>query len=187
MKSPRIRAIVSIALALAVVLIGWSQVWFSIVVDGTTIDIPGASASGAVLALTLAGAALTAAIALVGPKLRIAFAILLIAAGVVITVISIAVIADPAPVFASVIAADTGLGGDAAIDSIESAQASAWPILCAIGGVAAAIFGFVVARTSRRWPAVGRRYERSAKGSTDSAVDRWDALSEGEDPTADDR
>lgn len=187
MKSPRIRAVVSIALALAVVLIGWSQVWFTIAVDGGAIDVSGAAAAGAVLALTLAGAALTAAIALVGPKLRVAFGVLLLLAGVGITVISIAIIADPSSVFASVLATETGLTGTAAIESIEGVERTVWPIFCALGGAAAAVFGFVVVRTSSWWPAVGRRYERRSKGASDSAVDRWDALSEGEDPTADDR
>jgi uncharacterized membrane protein (TIGR02234 family) len=187
MKSPRTRAIVSIGIALAVVLIAWSQVWFTLTTGSEAIEIRGPQASGAILALALACLAVTAAIALAGRRLRVVLAIVLVLAGAGIAVVSVWLISSPSGIFGAVISQESGLTGVEALDSIEQAGFTAWPFVAAIGGAAAALFGFVIATRSRDWTATGRRYEQGARRAGDTAVDQWDALSEGEDPTVSDR
>ena len=44
--------------------------------------------------------------------------------------------------------------------------------------------GLAVAVTSRAWPASGAKYSRTRAETADgTAIDDWDALSEGDDPT----
>ncbi|MGY1738742.1 Trp biosynthesis-associated membrane protein [Geodermatophilus sp. SYSU D00684] len=74
--------------------------------------------------------------------------------------------------------------------------AAAWPVLCLGAAVVAVAAGVLVAVRGRRWPAMGRRYERApgaaaapaparARTAEDWALDAWRALDRGDDPTAD--
>lgn len=69
----------------------------------------------------------------------------------------------------------------------ESAQLTAWPALCALGGALVAAAGLLVAIRGRRWASLGRRYEPPAARADAPAPaerDLWEALDRGEDPTA---
>ena len=64
----------------------------------------------------------------------------------------------------------------------------AWPVVTLVAGVLALAVGLVTAVRGRRWPAMGRRYERTAatarpRTDEDRAQDAWKALDRGEDPT----
>jgi uncharacterized membrane protein (TIGR02234 family) len=76
--------------------------------------------------------------------------------------------------------------------------AAAWPVLVVVAAVVAVAAGVLVAVRGRRWPAMGRRYERTggaapasaaaparARTDEDRAVDAWKALDRGDDPTED--
>ncbi|MGK5672217.1 Trp biosynthesis-associated membrane protein [Micromonospora sp. URMC 106] len=91
------------------------------------------------------------------------------------------------------VAAGGGYGLVAAFDGELSRQ---WPALCLVGGVLAVAGGLLTALRGRRWPAMGARYERPARGAgapvardADGRVtgrrttEAWDALDRGEDPT----
>lgn len=75
--------------------------------------------------------------------------------------------------------------------SVES-RAWVWPVLTAAGGLVVAAAGVVAAILSVRWPGMSSRYERGAghegtAGATrvkDADRAMWDAIDEGEDPTA---
>lgn len=95
-------------------------------------------------------------------------------------------------VVAGVPADDVGGGtGDATVDGVL-----AWPVLAAVAGVLGVAVGLLVALRGRRWPAMGRRYERGVGGTAPAAAARapvsdedraqaaWKALDRGEDPTA---
>jgi len=68
-----------------------------------------------------------------------------------------------------------------------------WPVLCALGGVGAAVAGAVTAVRGATWPVMGARYERGgstaagvpARGGVGDTAAVWDALDRGEDPTVD--
>jgi uncharacterized membrane protein (TIGR02234 family) len=63
--------------------------------------------------------------------------------------------------------------------------ATGWPWLVLAGGVLAVLVGVLTVLRSRRWPAMGRRYEagRGPSRSRPSEASMWDRLDEGDDPT----
>jgi uncharacterized membrane protein (TIGR02234 family) len=76
--------------------------------------------------------------------------------------------------------------------------AAAWPVLVVVAAVVAVAAGLLVAVRGRRWPAMGRRYERGpgagqaqaraperTRTDEDRALDAWRALDRGDDPTDD--
>lgn len=64
-----------------------------------------------------------------------------------------------------------------------------WPVLCAVGGLLAAVGGVLVVLRGRDWPGIGPRYDGAARGgaaralAADGTAAVWDALDRGEDPT----
>ncbi|MDM4719935.1 Trp biosynthesis-associated membrane protein [Micromonospora sp. WMMA1363] len=91
------------------------------------------------------------------------------------------------------VAAGGGYGSLAGFDGVVSRQ---WPLLCLVGGLLAMAGGLLTALRARRWPAMGARYERSARSvaaprswggqvTGRRTTEAWDALDRGEDPTAD--
>ncbi len=89
--------------------------------------------------------------------------------------------------------ADTGTAAPGERRTAE--LAGAWPVLCLLAAVVAVAAGVLVLARGRRWPGMGRRYERTpgvaapapARPRTDEdrALDAWRALDRGEDPTDD--
>jgi uncharacterized membrane protein (TIGR02234 family) len=79
---------------------------------------------------------------------------------------------------------------------VTTAVHPAWPVLAALAGLVGVAAGLLTVLRGRRWPGMGRRYERpggtdpteTAPGRPRSAEDRavaaWRALDRGEDPTA---
>jgi uncharacterized membrane protein (TIGR02234 family) len=72
--------------------------------------------------------------------------------------------------------------------------AAAWPVLVVVAALVALAAGLLVAVRGRRWPGMGRRYERTpgaaaaparARTDEDRALDAWRALDRGDDPTDD--
>jgi uncharacterized membrane protein (TIGR02234 family) len=75
--------------------------------------------------------------------------------------------------------------------------APTWPVVAVVGGVLGIVAGLLAVLRGRRWPAMGRRYERPdgtapdatrpARTLTDEqrAQSAWTALDQGRDPTSD--
>lgn len=68
----------------------------------------------------------------------------------------------------------------------------AWPVLTIVAGVLGAAAGLLVVMRGRRWPGMGRKYEREGalpvsasppRTDDDRAQAAWRALDRGEDPT----
>ncbi|MEU2610866.1 Trp biosynthesis-associated membrane protein [Micromonospora sp. NPDC007271] len=85
------------------------------------------------------------------------------------------------------VAAGGGYGLTAAVGGGVGRQ---WPALVLVGGLFAAAGGVFTALRGDGWPAMGARYERSARPADTGrpAVERgtrdaWEALDRGEDPT----
>ena len=76
-----------------------------------------------------------------------------------------------------------GLGIDSATLGGVRATWSGWPVTALVSALAAAICGVAVLLTARRWPVAQRRFERTALADA-SPSSTWDALSDGDDPTA---
>lgn len=190
MTSRRLRllAIVAPLAAAALGLLAWTQVW--VVLDlggGLTVDARGETAANTVPALALALLALTAALALVGRTPRILLGIVQLGLGVGIIAASAAVLADPVGRGGPAVTGVTGVDGDAGIAALVVASSvSGWVTLALVAGALAALSGVVTAVTAHRWPERVRRYD-TPDGSGASRADRlgdWDALSDGDDPTA---
>ena len=76
------------------------------------------------------------------------------------------------------------------------AVTAGWPLLCAVGGLAAGAAGIFAVIRGGRWQSMGARYERTRRPAgtapataTDTAkagseTELWNALDRGEDPTA---
>ena len=76
---------------------------------------------------------------------------------------------------------------------LDATLSPGWPLVAVVAGVMALFSGALVVLRGRRWPAMGRRYERPGgspaapvREPTDEerATAAWRALDRGEDPTA---
>ncbi|MEE2815343.1 MAG: Trp biosynthesis-associated membrane protein, partial [Actinomycetota bacterium] len=83
----------------------------------------------------------------------------------------------------------TGLGGEVSLrEVVGPGTATPGPVIALLCWVVVGLASLFVLVTARRWPAGGRRY-RSTTGSAHrssgplDAVDSWDELSHGTDPT----
>ncbi|MGY1916324.1 Trp biosynthesis-associated membrane protein [Blastococcus sp. SYSU DS0973] len=80
-----------------------------------------------------------------------------------------------------------GVGGTSVTGTTVDV-AVGWPVLAGVAGVLAVAVGLLAALRGGTWPAMGRRYERTAGAATarsteERADDVWKALDRGEDPT----
>ncbi|AMB58371.1 Trp biosynthesis-associated membrane protein [Microterricola viridarii] len=179
-------------LSAVLALIAWTQTWVVAHVEGLTVSVDGAAAAPALSALALAGLALGGALAIAGPVFRIVLGLLEVLLGVAVVIASSAAIINPAAAAISNVTTLTGIAGDTAVLAlISDAGITAWPWLGVLAGVLFAAAGVGVLVTSRRWPGPGRKYQavrlEHADGAPlsakDAAIDNWDELSRGSDPT----
>ena len=192
LRRGRSTAVIAFLLAGAVGIISSTQTWLSVIrADaGEPILVPGADALALLAPMSLAVLALGAALALVGRVLRYIFATLALLGGALLTWWT-AEIAFTAPVsaVAATVTETTGLaGGTAVTDLVASITPTVWPVLALIGWVllvAASVFTLL---TANRWKSAGKRFRTDAathgasEGPVD-AIDSWDDLSRGTDPT----
>jgi len=159
--------------------------------------ISGTDAAPALTALSLAGLALALALAIAGRVARVVVGALGVVVGVCLLLSAAGDPARSAGVRDAVSQA-TGISGDASVYAlIRDVEASAWPVLALVGGIVVALGSIAALVTGRLWPGGSRRYDavrfeaREAKASArarevrpgDAAVDDWDELTRGEDPT----
>ncbi|MGN6273375.1 MAG: Trp biosynthesis-associated membrane protein [Protaetiibacter sp.] len=192
------------ALLAALVFLAWSQPWFTLELAATSGDpeplvVRGDVAASALAPLALAVLAIVAALALAGTVFRIVFGVLEALLGACVIAVTAVSLGDPSGASAHAITEVTGISGsDSVGELVVSAAVSPWPTVAIIIGVLILGAGGLVAVTAPRWPASGRRYTRTRTSDADpgrntaSPSDRpspdpvaeWDALSDGDDPTA---
>lgn len=181
-------------LAAAVVLGAWTQDWFSITIDtGQVLPVPGSVAAPALTALALSELVLLGAIAIAGPFFRIVLAIIEVFVGIAIGFSALVAILDPVSASSSTISSATGVAGDKSIAALVTAQsATAWPWIALVGGVLVILLAIAMVVTARSWPgSSSRKYQATRMAPAENtsaprqrtAVDDWDALSGGDDPT----
>jgi uncharacterized membrane protein (TIGR02234 family) len=200
MKLP---AILGLLAGSGLALLAWSQGWFTVrLVDGqataggaVSFEVGGAVASPALAALALAGLALAGALAIAGPVIRVVLGALAIVLGGCVVLAAWVSLADPVTAVSAAVAEATGVAGAGpTAELVAAATATAWPFAAIAGGVLVAAAGVVVIVTGRAWP-TSRRYGSGARmavdgardeaPASDRAVDDWDGLSRGDDPTDD--
>ncbi|MFF2276454.1 Trp biosynthesis-associated membrane protein [Agromyces sp. NPDC058126] len=209
MKLP---AIVLTILGAGLGLLAWSQTWFDLVlasgagahVSAEVIAVPGSVASPAIAALSLAGLALAAALALAGPGIRIVLGVLEVLLGGCLVLAASLSLGDPVGAVSASVTEATGVAGSApTADLVGTAVATVWPTVAIVAGVLVVLAGLVVLVTGTRWPASTRRYrsglepadgagaaagaasDAPERAASDRAIDDWDELSRGDDPTDD--
>ena len=204
MKLP---AIVATFIGAGLVLLSWSQSWFTLVIEtgsgastADPIEVAGSIASPALAALGLAGLALVAALAIAGPGIRVVLGVLEVLLGGCILLAAGISLGDPVAAVSAAVTDATGVSGSAPTAAlVASATATPWPVLAIAGGALVVLAGVVVLVTGTRWPASSRRYggarladdgagatTAAERPASDRAIDDWDGLSRGDDPTDDD-
>ena len=181
-------SLVGIALLAGLVFADWSQTWFTLTVQGKPFPVSGQVAGAALSALALASLALIAALAIAGRFFRVVLGILLALLGVCVIAVSAFAIGNPVVAATAAITKATGVAGTESVAKLVTATSiTAWPVVAIVLGVLLTLLGLAIAPTARSWPDSGRKYSRSRLAVPDSetpdAVQEWDALSEGDDPT----
>lgn len=179
-------------LAGAAGIISSTQTWLTVerADAGEAILVPGASALPLLAPLSLAVLALGVAMSIVGPVLRLVFGILGLASALFLAWTTVQLfLAEPLAAVRTTVTETTGLAGDAAVaDVVRGITLSAWPVIALVGWVVLILASVVVVLTWRRWKTGGRRYRTDAPHGVESsgpvdAIDSWDDLSRGTDPT----
>ncbi len=191
----RTLSVLVLLVAGALGVISSTQTWVHVVLaDTATSDlaVAGATAVPVLAPLSLAVLALGAALSIVGRALRIVFGVLTVLIAVALVTLSVPVMTGP-PVSAigPSVTEVTGIAGESAVAQlVESATVTAWPAITVAIAVLLGAAGVFIVVTGPRWRTGGRKYEaarrraarRSAEGPLD-AIDSWDDLSRGDDPT----
>ncbi|GGH35829.1 Trp biosynthesis-associated membrane protein [Microbacterium album] len=184
-------SVVAILAAGGTGLIGSTQTWLVAHVAQEELAVPGASAVPVLQPLMLTALALGLVLSLVGPVLRHVLGALAVLLGAVVAwLVAPVAVAPGVTAVASAVTERTGIAGEGIADLVGRIDATPWPwVTLAASVILVGAGGFVLA-TARAWPRSGRRYDTdrasaapaAASGPLD-AVDSWDELSRGDDPT----
>lgn len=198
-RRARLLSVLTVLAVGALGVISSTQTWLVAVLDdgsGHELTVSGAAAIPVLAPLSLAVLALGGALSIVGTVLRYVFGVLTVAIAVFIGVLS-APIAVTLPVSAttSTVTAATGIAGlDSVDDLVARVLPTPWPTITVVLSVVLLAAGLFVLATARRWNRTGRRYDtdaaapesgrdRRAASRPFDAIDSWDDLSRGSDPT----
>lgn len=193
-RRARLIAVLAALLAGAVGIVSSTQTWLDVTVaDGAaqTLAVPGAAAVQVLAPLSLAVLALGAALSIVGRVLRYVFgALMLVIGGVLAALTGVVVFTLPVAAVAATVTTSTGISG-AAVDALVAGIApTPWPAATLVAWAVLLATGVFTLATAHRWRGTGRRYRTSASRGPRpddqplDAVDSWDDLSRGDDPTA---
>ena len=195
-RRARLIAVVALVACGAVLVISSTQTWLTVVLDdgaAHALEVPGASAIPVLAPLGLAVLALGGALSIVGPVLRYAFGgLTVLIAGVLGWLTAQVALSHPIGAVASTVTEATGITGEGAVSElVSSITATAWPAVTLVATFALLVAGVFTLATAHTWRGSGRRYRTedgpqpaAAAGSRPhDAIDSWDDLSRGEDPT----
>jgi uncharacterized membrane protein (TIGR02234 family) len=191
-RRARLLAVLLTLVGGAVGVISGTQTWISVVLAdgaGEPLLVNGASALPVLTPLSLAALALGAALAIVGTVLRYVFAVIAIGIGGIVAVLSAIIAAVvPTTAVAAAVTAATGISGVEGVAAlVESTAVTPWPVISVVAAVAVSAAGVLTLLTGRRWSGAGDRKYRAAARTDGSrphdAIDSWDDLSRGDDPT----
>lgn len=195
MRRARSLTVVGMLLAGALGVISSTQTWIDVTLaDGAqqTLAVPGSDAIPVLTPLSLAALALGAALSIIGPVLRYVLGVIALAIAATVGVGTAQILLTlPVSATAATVTDATGISGvDAVGDLVTSMALTPWPAVTLLAEIllaAAAIFTLV---TARQWQgSAGRKYRTATDAPADAsrphdAIDSWDDLSRGADPTA---
>lgn len=196
MRRARLLAVVVTVACGALGVISSTQTWLTATLDDGAdhvLEVPGASAVPVLAPLSLAVMALGAALSIVGPVLRYVFGALSVLIGGVLAWQTARVAFEhPVDAVASAVTEATGITGESPVaDLVASISSTVWPVVALAAWAVLVVAGAFTLGTARTWAGSGRRYSTgdtphpaAAAGSRPhDAIDDWDDLSRGEDPT----
>lgn len=172
---------------LLLLVIGVTRTWVSgtvadAVLQNSHVSVTGTSAAPAVLATALVAAAGVIASLTTARVARVVAAVVAALAALLAIGATIVVIKDPAAAVRDRAGSLTGHTGGVSV----SAHLSAWPWVSMLGAVLLLCTGVLAVLGARRWSGLSASYDAPA-GTKRKTVSDWDRLSQGEDPTDDDR
>jgi hypothetical protein len=193
-RRARLIAVALTVLAGAITVIASTQTWLAVTLaDGSNeqLEVAGAAAVPVLAPLGLATLALGGALSIVGTVLRYVLGVLGVAIAATLAALA-ARIASTAPVdaVAGTVTTATGIAGtDAVADLVSSIGVTAWPVLTLVAQIVLAVAAVFTLATAHAWrTGAGRRYRTEVQAppatARQDAVDSWDDLSRGDDPTA---
>lgn len=194
-RRARTIAVLAILVGGALALVSSTQTWLTVSlvqIQDERLAVAGADAVALLAPLSLAALALGLALSIVGTVLRYVFGVLAVAIGAAVLVLSARLAVEvPVDAVAAAVTTATGLSGTETITRlIASIGETPWPWLTAVAGALVAVGGGFTLATAHRWSGAGRRFRTGtaptpAAGSRPhDAIDSWDDLSRGDDPTA---
>ena len=188
MNGKRSRTVVLAGLALlgALVMLTWTQRWFTITLpDDSTVEVLGSDAAGALAALALSVFALVAALSIASVFVRRILGVVAAAVGVAIVVVSNSTLADPALSSSELVTQSTGISGSDSVRAlIVMVEGSVWSYTALVSGALIVLVGLLATLSAHRWPTATKKYERTNAVVADDPASQWDAQSRGIDPTA---
>lgn len=170
-----------------------TQTWLRVTLTtgADALDVSGADAVPVLAPLSLTVLALAGVIAICGRLLRYVFAAiaLLIAAGLVAVTAPIAY-QTPVSAVSGAVTDATGLEGTEVVAQLVAGiSATPWPATALALWVLLTVTAVFIAATAHRWRTTGKRFRTDTvhdAGPVD-AIESWDDLSRGSDPTGPDR
>ena len=190
--SARLRSLTVVALIAAggLGLIGSTQTWVVASLADGDLPVTGSAAVPVLQPLMLTALALGLVLTLVGKVLRYVLGALAVALGIgVAALVTPIAIAPPVSAVAPAVTARTGITGSEGIAALVLGTSSTpWPVITIVVALLIAAAGVAVLLTAHRWTRGGRRYATDTRATRDAAapldaVDSWDDLSRGDDPT----
>lgn len=148
------------------------------------VDVLGADAAPAALALALVAIAASLATSLSSSWVRFVTGPVLLLTGGGALLAAVGVVRDPVGASASAVTDATGLVGSAI-----SAEGTVWPLLAVVPALAVMGIGVLVLIAGGSWPRRDRFRSAAVAPTADPSEDpaaAWDALTRGEDPSAGD-
>lgn len=198
-RRARLICVLAVLAAGALGVISSTQTWLVAILDdgsGSPLTVSGAAAVPVLAPLSLAVLALGGALTIVGTVLRYAFGVLSVVIAGLLGVLSAQIaFTRPVSATASTVTAATGITGAASVDDlVAEVIATPWPAITLVLSVILAVAGVTVLLTARRWRGTGRRFDadaaapepggaQAAASRPFDAIDSWDDLSRGADPT----
>lgn len=195
-RRARLSSVLAVILGGALALISSTQTWLDVTLrDGAseTLHVPGAAALPLLAPLSLAALALGLALTIAGRVTRYVFGVLAVAIGVGLLAGAWRIVAEhPVDAVTSTVAEATGLTGTDTVRAlVASLTTTPWPYIAVATALLIVAGGVLTLVTARSWGGAGRRFRTAAAPAADrpgssrphDAIDSWDDLSRGDDPT----
>jgi uncharacterized membrane protein (TIGR02234 family) len=184
-------AVVTALVGAGATVVGSTQTWLTVGLPTGEAVVSGAEAVPVLQPLGLAALALALVLAIVGVVLRHVLAVLAVIVGATVSVLSFTAASSPGVGHvAGVVSEHTGIAGESGVAELMGGiTATVWPSATTAAGALIAAAGLWALFTGARWRRAGRRYETDGARSSAThdgpldAIDSWDDLSRGDDPT----